>query len=91
VLAFGIVFVSVLVFDTHNAAANTASALIFAPLPLLFWASIRFGPAGLSASILVVSLISIWNAMHGRGPFAGSSMAQMCCSCISSKLRLPCR
>ena len=76
VLAFGIVFVSILVFDTHNAVADTASVLIFAPLPLLLWASVRFGPAGLSASILIVSLISIWNAMHGRGPFAWSPMAE---------------
>jgi integral membrane sensor domain MASE1 len=76
VLAFGILFVSILVFDIHNAAADTASLLIFAPLPLLLWASVRFGPAGLSASILVVSLISVWNAMHGRGPFAWSPMAE---------------
>ena len=72
-LAFGIVIVSVLVFGNVN---NNIPALIYAPLPLLLWASVRFGPAGLSASMLVVALISIWNVMHGRGPFLSASVAQ---------------
>jgi integral membrane sensor domain MASE1 len=72
-LAFGIVIVSVLVFGNMD---NNVPELIYAPLPLLLWASVRFGPAGLSASMLVVALISIWNVMHGRGPFLSASVAE---------------
>jgi len=50
-------------------------AFIFAPLPLLLWAALRFEAGGLSASMLAVALISAWNAMHGRGPFAKLSVA----------------
>jgi signal transduction histidine kinase len=72
-LAFGIVIVSVLVFGHTD---NNVPALIYAPLPLLLWASLRFGPEGLSASMLVVALISIWNVMHGRGPFLSTTVAE---------------
>jgi signal transduction histidine kinase len=72
-LAVAIVLVSVLVFARPNASGMPA--LIYAPLPLLLWAAVRFGPGGLSTSMLVVALISIWNAIHGRGPFGTSSLA----------------
>jgi len=48
---------------------GSVPALIYAPFPLLLWAAVRFGTGGLSASMLVVTLIAMWNAMHGRGPF----------------------
>ena len=74
VLAVGIVTVSLLVFSAENGAGSML-ALIFAPLPLLLWAALRFEAGGLSASMLAVALISAWNAMHGRGPFAKLSVA----------------
>src|SRR5258708_23503482 len=40
----------------------------------MFWGGLRFGRGGLSASVLVVVLISAWNAMHDRGPFGTSSL-----------------
>jgi signal transduction histidine kinase len=70
-LAVAVVFVSVLVFGRQGGSGMPA--LIYAPL--LVWAAVRFGPGGLSASMLVVALISIWNALHGRGPFAALSDA----------------
>jgi integral membrane sensor domain MASE1 len=66
-LAVAVVFVSVLIFARQSASG--VPALIYAPLPLLLWAALRFGTGGLSASMLVVALTSAWNAMHGRGPF----------------------
>lgn len=74
VLAVGIVTVSLLVFSAEN-GAGSMPAFIFAPLPLLLWAALRFEAGGLSASMLAVALISAWNAMHGRGPFAKLSVA----------------
>ena len=72
-LAAGIVSVSFIVFGRQTPHTSTP-ALIYAPLPLLLWASVRFGLGGLSASLLSVSLISIWEVIHGRGPFTSASM-----------------
>jgi signal transduction histidine kinase len=73
-LAVGVVVVSMLVFSRES-AAGSMSALIYAPLPLLLWAALRFGVGGLSASMLVVALISAWNANQGRGPIGTLSLA----------------
>jgi signal transduction histidine kinase len=74
VLAVGIVVVSLLVFGRESPAGGMPT-FIYAPLPLLLWGALRFGAGGLSASMLVVALISAWNAMHGRGPFGNLSVA----------------
>jgi two-component system sensor histidine kinase UhpB len=76
VLTASIVLVSFFVFGGPYEAQNSVPALIYAPLPLLLWAAVRFGSGGLSASLLVVAYISIWNAMHGRGPFVSPSMGE---------------
>jgi integral membrane sensor domain MASE1 len=39
-------------------------------LPFLLWPVFRFGPGGSSAALLIVSLIGLWNAALGLGPFA---------------------
>jgi diguanylate cyclase (GGDEF)-like protein/PAS domain S-box-containing protein len=44
-------------------------ALLYAPIPILLWAALRFGPFGLCTSILLVTLIAIWNAINNYGPF----------------------
>jgi PAS domain S-box-containing protein len=50
-------------------------ALLFAPLPLLLWAAIRFELAGVSWALLLVALQSTWGAVLGRGPFASHTPA----------------
>src|SRR6185295_18524486 len=65
-----------LVFRTGGAMRPDIPALIYLPLPLLLWASMRFGPAGLSASMLTISVVSINSVMHGRGPFISTSVAE---------------
>jgi len=72
-LAVGIVVVSIVVFGTRN---PTIPALMFSPLPLLVWIVVRFGVGGLYPPLLVISVISIWNATNGRGPFIQASMAE---------------
>jgi signal transduction histidine kinase len=67
-LAIGTLVVSLLVFSREN-GTGSIPVFIYAPLPLLLWAALRFGAGGLSASMLVVALISAWNVMHGRGMF----------------------
>jgi signal transduction histidine kinase len=73
VLVFGVVFVSVVVFNRDYTQATHLPALAFAPLPFLLWASIRFGSGALSASILVVVVIASWNEVHGNGLLPSAS------------------
>jgi signal transduction histidine kinase len=71
-LAVAIVGVSFLIFSGENQAGSIPTAL-YALLPLLFWAAVRFGLGGLSASLLGVAAVSIWFAIHGRGPVGPSA------------------
>jgi signal transduction histidine kinase len=73
-LVGGIVTVSILVFGFAPPIVGSIPALMYAPLPLLLWAVVRFGSGGLSICLLSMPLISIWNAMQGRGPFTAASM-----------------
>jgi len=47
-------------------------ALLYSLLPFLLWSSLRFGVSGICTSMVLVALLSIWGAVHGRGPFIGS-------------------
>jgi PAS domain S-box-containing protein len=49
---------------------NASPALLYAPLPLLLWAAVRFELAGVSWALLLLAFQSTWGAVHGRGPFA---------------------
>lgn len=72
-LAGGLLAVGMLSFGTLAVSANTTPALLYLPLPLLLWASIRFGPRGSSAALIVVSFFAIWGAINGLGPFANGA------------------
>src|SRR5262249_52835337 len=50
------------------------AALIYSFVPFLLWAALRFGCFGVSTSMIVISFLSIWGAIHGRGPFAGPEL-----------------
>jgi two-component system sensor kinase FixL len=61
------------VFVQYRPAPTTSPALLYAPVPLLVLAAVRFGPLGASVSILTCALVAIWGAVLGRGPFVASS------------------
>jgi PAS domain S-box-containing protein len=44
-------------------------ALLYSLVPLLLWSTLRFGSTGVSTSMIAVAFVSIWGAVHGRGPF----------------------
>jgi PAS domain S-box-containing protein len=44
-------------------------ALLYAPIPLLLWAAVSFGPLGISLCFGIVSFLAIWGALRGVGPF----------------------
>ena len=71
----GLLAISVRVFSWPTAAEGSIPALVYLPLPLLLLAAVRFGPAGVNTSLLIVAFLSISGAVHGRGPFAGTSAA----------------
>jgi two-component system, LuxR family, sensor kinase FixL len=77
-LALGIVMVGAFVFAIVPAGPGTSPALLYAPIPLLIWAALRFGLSGISAAMLVVTFQAIWGAMHGHGPFLLQSPAEKC-------------
>jgi len=68
-LAAGILAVGWVAFNRSAAGPDTSPALLYAPVPLLIWAALRFGPGGISASMLVMTILAIWGTMLGRGPF----------------------
>jgi len=48
-------------------------AFLYSLVPFLLWSALRFGTTGVSTSMIVIALFSIWGAIHGRGPFTGST------------------
>jgi len=65
--------ISVPVFSWPTVAGGSVPALVYLPLPLLLWAAVRFGPAGVNTSLLVIAFVSISGAVSGHGPFSGTS------------------
>jgi PAS domain S-box-containing protein len=68
-LAAGILTVGLLVFDKSPAGPDASPVLLYAPIPLLIWAAVRFGLGGMSISMVVTTVQAIWGTMHGHGPF----------------------
>jgi PAS domain S-box-containing protein len=66
VLTAGLVVLSYLTFI---ASGSDSPALLYSLVPFLLWAALRFGSMGVSTSVIVVAFLSIWGAVHGRGPF----------------------
>jgi C4-dicarboxylate-specific signal transduction histidine kinase len=42
---------------------------LYAPLPLLIWATVRYEIAGVCASVLLVGAFAAWGVVHEMGPF----------------------
>jgi PAS domain S-box-containing protein len=51
-------------------ATHASPAVLYSLVPFLLWSALRFGSAGAGTSGSIVALVSIWGAVHGRGPFA---------------------
>lgn len=71
-LAICLVVVGQFVFSSP-AGAGTLPALIYAPIPILLWAALRFEVAGASWALLAIAYQSTWNAINDRGPFVSGS------------------
>lgn len=52
------------------ASGNTSPPEVFYFLvPFMLWSALRFGSTGVSTSVILIAFLSIWGAIHGRGPF----------------------
>ena len=67
-LLIGLLSINTIVF--YKLAPTADSALLYLPLPFLIWAAVRFGSRGASAAICALTLLAIWSAGHGYGPFS---------------------
>jgi signal transduction histidine kinase len=52
-----------------SASHSYSTALLYSLVPCLLWSALRFGTIGISTSTIAVMFLSIWGAVHGRGPF----------------------
>lgn len=68
ILIAGLVVVSSVVFTLPQ--NSTSPALFYTLVPFLLWSALRFGWLGVSTSLIVVTSLSIWGAVYGRGPFS---------------------
>jgi signal transduction histidine kinase len=76
-LVFGaLVAIGVRVFAASRVPEQNVPALVYLLLPLLLWAAVRFGPGGLSASLMIVASLSISGAVQGRGPFGSHAPSE---------------
>ena len=73
-LLLGLCLASLSLFSEMAAAAGVA--LLYAPLPFLLWAAVRFGTRGAAAAITAVAFLTILGAANGHGPFSGESTEQ---------------
>jgi PAS domain S-box-containing protein len=51
---------------------SVSELLLYSLVPLMLWSALRFGSTGVSTSVIVITVLAIWGAAHGRGPFGGS-------------------
>ena len=75
-LGLSAVLATFLVFGFEPVSPSTTPVLLFVPLALLMWATVRFGSGGLSLCLLAVSITAIWYVVNGREPFPSASVPQ---------------
>ena len=75
-LLVGLVVVCAVAFGAGSRAVpgGFAWTLLYLPLPFVIWAAIRFGDKGVSAAVLIVTLVSIARNLHGSTLFDDESV-----------------
>jgi PAS domain S-box-containing protein len=72
-LLVGLLTAGILVFAGPYGGPGSLPVRLYAPLPFVLWAAVRFGPGGTSASLSVITALTIWGALYGHGPFVTQS------------------
>jgi PAS domain S-box-containing protein len=71
-IAAGLSLIALGALRTESAVA----VFLYAPLPLLLWAAVRFGIGGLCLSLLATAYLIFLDTSGGQGPFAAKSAAE---------------
>ena len=69
-----LVLVTGYVFENPGGSGILHQALIYVIFPFAIWAALRLEQRGAVTTIFAVSGISIWDTVHGMGPFSQLSM-----------------
>jgi len=72
-LLAALLVVGVLTLAGNLGSPGMLSAQLYAPLPLLLWAAVRFGVGGTSVAVLTLAALTTWGVLVGRGPLVGDS------------------
>ncbi len=75
-LLLGVSVVGSTVLGWESLSLSNHPALLYAPLPFLLWAALRFGVGGLCFCLLLTAVLSLAVAMSGRGPFVTRTPAE---------------
>jgi signal transduction histidine kinase len=54
-------------FAAHG--RSDSPALLYSLVPCLLWSALRFGWIGITSSMMIITFLSVWGLVHGRGPF----------------------
>jgi signal transduction histidine kinase len=68
-LLLGVSMPHVVVHYTAPSHPLGMAIVLYAPVPLLLWAAVRFGVAGVAFTLLSITLVTISTALHGLGPW----------------------
>ena len=74
-LTIGVLALVIPALKEEAGGLATQLALLFAPLPVLLWTAVRFGPGGLAPQLLIVTLAALTATKAGHGPFVAASPA----------------
>src|SRR5262245_13089986 len=69
----GLIAICIYVYEVGSRVSGNSGTLLYLPLPILLWSSVRFGSRGTYAAIMILSLITSWSGVNGYGPFVVQS------------------
>jgi len=73
-LGISIVAVSLVVFRSTGASSHGVFGDAYLFFPLLMWGAVRFGQRGSVTTAFIISVIAVWGAVLGRGPFVEADL-----------------
>ncbi|HEX5160082.1 MAG TPA: MASE1 domain-containing protein [Steroidobacteraceae bacterium] len=82
-LSLTILAVCVLLFFLPAGSPERTPLLLYAPLPLLAWATVRFGVSGACAASLTAGAISMLAMVNGYGPLDGPDPVENALSLVA--------
>jgi PAS domain S-box-containing protein len=82
-LALTVLAICLLLFFLPGTSPERTSLLLYAPLPLLGWATVRFGVSGACAACLTTGAISMLAMVNGYGPLSGGDPIENALSVVA--------